>query len=147
MTAFEAILADVQSEQIAASLEYSGDGVSDVCVYGSIEDGSTVFDVFYIVDRRVVDRNDLPGVDTSATRQLALIRYGMNQLDRLVEACTEFSRPVPTELKLHYSVSNRALDSVFEYEPRLSASASLHPNDFVEAWRAEVQTELDAEAE
>lgn len=146
MTTFEDVLTDVQVELIGAALEYAGDGVSDVYVYGSREGGATVFDAFYAVGPNVVDRNDLQGVDTSTDRQLALLDYGMDQLDRLAKACKEFSQPIPTELKLHYSTTNKSLDSAFAYEPRYSHLPMVDPNDLLDAWRREVQTHFRDEA-
>lgn len=141
---FEAALADVQSEMVAATLEYAGDVASDLYIYGSIEDGAIEFDPFFVVQKEVVERHKLPGTDTSPARQDALLGYGIDQLSRLVDAGERFHRPVPTQLKLHYAVASGALDASYEYEPQYSHHPTLTTNDLVERWADEVRATLAA---
>lgn len=141
---FEEVLADVQSEMIAVSLEFGGAAVSDIYAYGATEAGVFAFDPFFVVDGVVAERHKLPGTDTSVSRQKALTHYGTEQLVRLAKAAREFERPLPTQLKLHYSVATRSLDSSYEYDLQYTNHPTLTISDLVERWQREVQSLLDA---
>ena len=139
---FEETLADVQSEIISVSLEYCGPSVSDIYVYASTENGSMFFDPFFVVEGHVVSRGNLAGVDTSIPRQRALVKYGNAQLMRLWDAGVAAGRPVPSQLKLHYSVVKGSLDGEYEYGPQYSNSETLSVHDISSAWKAEIQRSL-----
>lgn len=142
MSTYEELLVEVQSELVAASLEYAGSGVSDVYIFGSTEQNTIFFDPFFAVDGRIYERHKVPAVDTSIPRQRALVKYGNKQLRRLVEASTEFNQPLPLRLKLHYEVAKRSLDSAFEYVPLVSATVGLTEQDISDQWRASLEAEL-----
>lgn len=144
---FEEVLASVQSELISVSLEYSGDVASDIYAYCSTEGGVLQFDPFFVVDGVVTRRHKLPGVDTSIPRQRALVEFGNNELARLREAAKRFNRPLPTQMKLHYSSASRSLDAEYEYEPQYSNHPTLTTDELIEQWEAEVQHALDASDE
>ena len=67
-SSFEDVLADVQSELIAVSLEYAGSNVSAIFAYGAIENKTVQFDPFFVLNGTVVERHQIPEVDTSRER-------------------------------------------------------------------------------
>ncbi|WP_422935444.1 hypothetical protein [Sinomonas sp. P47F7] len=138
---FEGLLADVQSEMIAASLEYAGNGVSDVYIYASTENGSMFFDPFFVVDGEVVGRGKLLNADTSIPRQRLLMKYGSIQLLRLWEAGTKYGRTVPSQLKLHYVVASGSLDAKYEYDAQHSNHRTLTVHDISGRWQDEIRGE------
>ncbi|WP_415855458.1 hypothetical protein [Sinomonas sp. G460-2] len=142
VTSFEGVLSDVQSELIGVSLEYAGTGVSDVYAHGSIEHNTVQFDPFFVIDGRVIERHNLPGVDTSGLRQRSLLQNGAGQLQRLRSAGETFGRPVPTQLKLHYVVASGSLDATYKYEAQYSNDPSVTTEDLVDQWQVEVQKQL-----
>ncbi len=144
MQTFESLLADVQSEMIAAALEYADGAASDIYVFCSAEKGALYFDVFFVADGAVVESHKLPGIDTSIPRQKALIRYGGDQLDRLFEFGRETGQPIPTQIKMHYSVDTKSLDADFAYENLYSDHPNLHTTDLFAEWQREVQESLSA---
>ncbi|MCS3781604.1 hypothetical protein [Tsukamurella ocularis] len=131
---YDEVLADVQSEIISVALEYSGFDVDDVYVYLSTE-RLWHTDIFYRQDGKIVSRAELRGADTSVDRQRPLMKYVRSQLERLVAAATEFGQPAPTEVRLHFIVPNKRLESAFSYTPReLSDDESEH--DLVDLWKS-----------
>ncbi|WP_415855454.1 hypothetical protein [Sinomonas sp. G460-2] len=143
---FEEVLADVQSEMVAASLEYAEGGVSDVYIYASTENGSMFFDPFFVVGGEVVGRGKLLNADTSIPRQRSLVKCGNAQLLRLWEAGTKSGRPVPSQLKLHYVVANGSLDAQYEYGPQYSNHWTLTVHDISGTWQDEIRGETDGRA-
>lgn len=140
MRNIEELLADVQAEMIGACLEYVGDAASDVFVYASMENGTLFFDPFFVVQGELTTKSKVPGVDTSILRQKSLVNFGTAQLNRLYEGCTEFDVAIPTQLKLHFSVGARSLDSDFEYAPQYSNDLSLHSIDLSREWQSEIRS-------
>ncbi|MDQ0648623.1 hypothetical protein QFZ53_002819 [Microbacterium natoriense] len=139
---FESDLAEVQSEMISVALEYVNGNASDIYIYCATEGGVFQFDPFFVVDGKVVERHKVPGVDASVPRQRSLIRFGTDQLLRLAASAKEHSRPLPTQIKIHYLVNGGAVDSSFEYVPQYTNSESLTAADMVERWQADVAAEL-----
>lgn len=142
MSSIEDLLADVQSELVGVSLEYVGDSASDIFVYASMENGTLFFDPFFVVRGELVAKSKVPGVDVSGPRQKSLVNFGTAQLKRLYDGCKELGVAIPTQLKLHYSVETRSLDSDFMYIPQYSNDASLHSIDLSKKWQSEVDSRL-----
>lgn len=137
---YEDVLADVQSEIIAAALEYSGPNVEEVFVYLSTE-RLWHMDVFYRQGERIVSRVQLRDVEVSVGRQRSLMLYVRGQLERLVDAAHDAHQPAPTEARLIYNVQSGGLRSTFRYEPRdLADDESEH--GLVDRWKESEQATL-----
>ncbi|MEZ3161995.1 hypothetical protein AB1K54_15880 [Microbacterium sp. BWT-B31] len=139
---FEHDLADVQSEMIAAALEYVDGRASDVYVYCTTEGGVFQYDPFFVVDGKVAERHKIAGIDTSIPRQRALVKYGNQQLLRLKDAAKKYDRPLPTQIKLHYVVADGSLDASYEYEMQYTNHSSLTAADIVQEWQSEISDSL-----
>jgi len=68
----------------------------------------------------------------------------LDQLTRLCRGCQELNVAIPTQLKLHYSVATRSLNSDFEYEPQYSHDPALFKVDLSESWLSEIRARLGA---
>lgn len=141
MPTYEALLSDVISEIIGACLEYAGTHISDVFVYASLEVGYSV-DPFFAQNGMVVLKSKLPGVDTSAHRQDALLHYGVAQLERLSLEGAKLGAIVPTNMQLHYTVATGALEAEFTNGPTWSLTEDDDSYTLAEAWMARVQDAL-----
>ncbi len=136
------MLTDVQSQMIAAALECAGGTASDVYVFCSAEQGALYFDVFFVAGGAVVKKHKLPGVDTSIPRQDALLDHGESELERLFLACEETGQPIPTQIKMHYVVETRSLETDVTYENLYSDHPTLDTTDLFADWQREVQEAL-----
>lgn len=141
-SSFESVLADVQAELVAVSLDYAGEAPSDAFIYCSLEEHFLVFNVFFIVNGQVVKKHKVPDADTSFDQQDRLLDYGQAQLQRLVDAGAEFGRSVPTEIKMHYVVASRSLDADYKYDLQYTNDDSLHSSDIFQRWQDEVSAAL-----
>lgn len=141
---YEALFSDVLSELVAASVEYADGTASDVYIYASTEGGSPAFEPFFGRGDELVERHKLPGIDTSSERQRALLRYGNDQLIRLIAASPQPNQPLPTEMKLHYKVSTGETDARVRYDPIWLDSEGASFEDVSEQWKAEIQDGFSA---
>lgn len=139
---FEGVLADVQSEMISAALEYVDGRASDVFVYCTTEGGIFQYDPFFVVDGKVTERHKIAGIDTSISRQRSLIKFGNQQLLRLKDAAKKYDRPLPTQMKLHYVITDGSLDASFEYEMQYTNNSSKTAADMIQEWQWEISEGL-----
>jgi len=135
---YEASLADLFSELVSVTLEYSGNAVTDIFIYASLEDG-VFFDPFFAIKREIFERHKLPGIDTSIDRQRALVKYASRQLEQFAEGCSKFSQPVPSQIKLRYVVATGRTDADLQYEPQWSNTQDVSFHDRSEEWQEQVR--------
>lgn len=129
---YESTLADAQSEIIAAALEFSGDDVDDVYVLLATQT-KLYAQVFYRANGAIVKKSQLPDVDVSSSRQIALMRYVVAQLRRLRDSALTADQPVPVEARLHYKNQTGSLHTEFSYES-LELAADESEDDLVLRW-------------
>ena len=136
---YEVLLADLLSELVAVSLEYSNNSVSDVFVYASTEQGWFFIDPFFASHGEIVERHKLAGVDTSDERQDAFLAYGTKQLAQFAKECSALDYAVPTEIKVHYVVATGKTDASQQYEAQHSNTSDVSVHDKSEEWMEEVR--------
>ena len=139
---YQALLTETLTELVAVSLDYSGDVASDIYVYASLEANAITFDPFFVANGQVVERHKLPGADTSADQQRALLNYGTAQLRGLVQGGAKLEQAVPTEIKLHYVVGSGKTDADMKYDPQWSHTPDLSFADISERWQEEIRASL-----
>jgi len=143
MAVFEDVFSDAQSEMVSVAVEYSGGQASDIFIYFSRQGGIHTAQVRYVQQGKVVNSKDLAGVDTSPSRQMAVLRHMVAQVSRIEAAGKEFGRDAPTEGYLHYRVTTGSLDARYSNSD-IPPGEDPHWDDKVAAWMAAVQKELDA---
>ena len=80
-------------------------------------------------------------VDTSKNMMVALQRFGLEDIQKLLDVCQEYNREHPTEMWLIYDAQKNSLDSRYSYEGRYDKDEELLPRLEFEKWFEEVKGE------
>ncbi|CAI2767149.1 hypothetical protein [Flavobacterium collinsii] len=139
---FEDYLSKFQEDIISIALDYVDGKVDGIFIYGACENGTSLFDVFYKINGKIIEKEKLNDAldydykiyDTSYERQSALLNHGLNSLDNLEEKCDEFNREMPTEMRLYYDAKNNRLQAKYRYDYIFSDDNDLLPGDVFHAW-------------
>ena len=138
---FEDAFMEVQEGLLALCMEFAGDAaVDEVYAYGSIEDDAYSFNAFYVKQGEVLPTHKI-NEDLPTIRQF--LQIGTQDLVRLENVCREYGRPVPAELRLHYTVDGGHLDAHYEYGSVCSKESGLSPMLVFREWRESVEKELE----
>ena len=138
--AFEDAFMEVQEGLLALCMEFAGDAaVDEVYAYGSIEDDAYSFNAFYVKQGEVLPTHKI-NEDLPTIRQF--LQIGTQDLVRLEKVCREYGRPVPAELRLHYTVDGGHLDAHYEYDPVCGAGSGISPAQVFRSWRESVEKEM-----
>ena len=138
---------DVQRDMVALCVEYVRDKAERVFIFGSIENGHYMFDVFYAISGSVVMTHEItqalqtPELEERKRVIPNLLRTGISDLERLEEVCEEFGQPVPTELRLVYDARRDSLEADYKYDPVYTHTKDLDSSDVFNAWFEEVKRE------
>ena len=139
--AFEDAFMEIQEGSLALCMEFAGDAkVDEVYAYGSIEEDAYSFNAFYVKQGQVLPAHKI-NEDLPTIRQF--LQIGTQDLIRLEKTCREYGRPVPTELRLHYTVDGGHLDAHYEYRSVCSKESGLSPMLVFREWRESVEKELE----
>ena len=79
-------------------------------------------------------------VDDSDNMSFALLKYGTEDVMKLVDICQEYNREHPTEMWLIYDAQKNTLNSRYSYEGRYDKDEELLPRLEFEKWFEEVKS-------
>ncbi|WP_336511058.1 DUF600 domain-containing protein [Bhargavaea massiliensis] len=141
---FEDFFSQLQMDMVAVCLEYVNNQADDIYIYGSYEPQMYFFDAFYRMNKQVVHKHELNKVngqryDVSDERQWALLDAGIEDLKEIHKKHKEFNHDMPTEIKLHYDVTQNKLSGKYRYDLVYSNSEELLPDHIFDAWFEEVK--------
>ncbi|MDH4557420.1 DUF600 domain-containing protein [Pseudomonas sp. BN417] len=139
---FEDYFSEYQTDMVSIALEYADGRADEIFIYGACEDGTTAFDVFYRINGKIVEKDNLNSAvvsgisayDTSGERQSAMLNIGLDNLDNIEAKCGEFHREMPTEIRLHYDVKNNKMRAKYRYDRIFSEHADILPDDVFDTW-------------
>ena len=77
-------------------------------------------------------------VDDLTISMFSVLRYGLEDIQKLFDVCQEYNREHPTEMWLIYAMKN-SLDSRYSYEGRYDKDEELLPRLEFEKWFEEVK--------
>ena len=145
---FEEQLMDIQSDMLTLSLEYIENKAEKVYVYGVLEAGLVSFDVFYKIGKHISEKHDvnkylLEKINDSDDIQFSLLEYGIEDLEKIESLFKEYSRAVPTEIKLVYDVGKNSLKSKYNYDAIYEKNEDLSVSDVFETWVQEEKSKLE----
>ncbi|USK34305.1 DUF600 domain-containing protein [Bacillus sp. F19] len=147
---FEDYFSELQTDMVAICLEYVDDKADDIYIYCSYEPEMYSFDVFYRINNRFVLKHEVNNAvkiitrkpehvyDTADNRQFGVLDIGNEDLQKIHQKCKEFGREMPTEMKMHYSVTNNKLEVKYRYDLVYSNDDILLPDDIFEKWYKEI---------
>lgn len=55
-------------------------------------------------------------IDDSVDRRRAILKFGVEDLKKIIAICDKYNKPAPTEMKLIYNIKNNSLDADYKYE-------------------------------
>lgn len=112
---FEDEFMEVQSGLISLCMEFIGENeVDKVYAYGSIEDGSYSFNAFFEVN----GENKKPkAFEPQVQKIYKFLNVGTLELANIEDVCTQYNKPIPTEIKMYYDVKTGKFNADYKYEP------------------------------
>ena len=145
MTQFEDKFMDVQASMISLALEYVQNQAEKVYIYCISEEALLSFDVFYKINGTVTKMyavNEIINkkVDTSKNMMVTVQRFGLEDIQKMIDVCQEYNREHPTEMWLIYDAQKNSLDSHYSYEGRYDKDEELLPRLEFEKWFEEVRS-------
>ena len=146
MTQFEDKFMEVQASMISLALEYVQNQSEKVYIYCISEEALLSFDVFYKINGIVTKMHAVneiinKKVDTSKNMMVAVQRFGLEDIQKMLDVCQEYNREHPTEMWLIYDVQKNSLDSRYSYEGRYDNDEELIPRLEFEKWFEEVKVQ------
>ena len=146
MTQFEDKFMEVQVSMISLAMEYVQNQAEKVYIYCISEEALLSFDVFYKINGIVTKMHAVneiinKKVDTSKNMMVAVQRFGLEDIQKLLDVCQEYDREHPTEMWLIYDAQKNSLDSRYSYEGRYDKDEELIPRLEFEKWFEEVKVQ------
>ena len=146
MTQFEDKFMEVQASMISLAMEYVQDQAEKVYIYCISEEALLSFDVFYKINGVFVKLHRVntvldTKVDDSHNMMFSVLRYGNEDIQKLIDVCQEYGREHPTEMWLVYDVQKNRLESRYSYEGRYEKDDDLEllPSLEFEKWFEEMK--------
>ena len=144
MTQFEDKFMEVQVSMISLAMEYVQNQAEKVYIYCISEEALLSFDVFYKINGVYVKLHRVntvldTKVDTSKNMMVAVQRFGLEDIQKMLDVCQEYNREHPTEMWLIYDVQKNSLDSRYSYEGSYDKDEELIPRLEFAKWFEEVK--------
>ena len=144
MTQFEDKFMEVQVSMISLAMEYVQNQAEKIYIYCISEEALQSYKVFYKINGIVIEMDKVnevvaKKVDDSDNMAFALLRYGAEDIQKLIDVCQEYNREHPTEMWLIYDAQKNSLDSRYSYEGRYDKDEELLPRLEFEKWFEEVK--------
>ena len=145
MIQFEDKFMEVQVSMISLAMEYVQNQAEKIYIYCISEEALLSFDAFYKINgtvTRMYAVNEIINkkVDTSKNMMVAVQRFGLEDIQKLLDVCQEYDREHPTEMWLIYDAKKNSLDSQYSYEGRYDKDEELIPRLEFEKWFEEVKS-------
>lgn len=137
MRLFEDEFMDIQSDIIGMCLDFVDDEVDKVYAYGYINEKSTRFNVFFVVDSKAKWTHEF------AKNQNEIFEYldeGIEYLEKMAEICKRYGQRMPTELRMVYDNQTGKYESTYVYEEL--ETEDLSAGEIFRSWKEEVENEL-----
>jgi hypothetical protein len=138
---FEDYFSELQADMVSLCLEYVNKKADDIYIYCYHELGEYGMNVFYKINGKFVKKHKVNEVyseiNASEERQTALLRIGNEDVLKVINLCKEYSREVPTEMKLIYNVDTNKLEASYSYDLKFT-NLSKSSNEMFNEWFEEV---------
>ncbi|MEN2667813.1 DUF600 domain-containing protein [Listeria aquatica] len=146
---FEEYFTDLQADMVSICLEYSEKKVEKIYIYGSIENNTTAFNVFFESKGKLLHLNELNSVleqnnkiDDHIDRQFGVLQIGVEDIEKIRHLCEEYKMDVPTEIKIQYDVLENNMNADYRYENVYSNTKDKTDNDIFNDWFEEIKITL-----
>ena len=145
---FEDEFSAKQTDMIQLALEYAdrvGQKVDTVYIYGSNENNSYSFNIFYISENKIFTMRTLPRRDFDDLNNLIfhVLKIGTDDVKELKKICQKYNQPMPRQIKLIYDNVKKSVNGKYSYDLLYSNSDTLTADDIFEQWYNEVKEEIE----
>ena len=147
MTQFEDKFMEVQASMISLALEYVQNQAEKVYIYCISEEALQSYKVFYKINGIVIEMDKVNEVatnkiDDSDNMAFALLEYGAEDIQKLIDVCQEYNHEHPTEMWLIYDNIQNKVSGKYSYDLFYSNSDTLTADDIFEQWYKETKEEV-----
>ena len=137
-----------QTDIIQLALEYAervAQKVDTVYIYGSNENNSYSFNIFYISENKIFTMRSLPGNNFEDLNNLIfhVLKIGTEDVKELKKICEKYNQPMPTQIKLIYDHKQNKVKGKYFYDLFYSNSDTLTSGNIFEQWYNEVKKEIE----
>ena len=139
---FEDYFSEIQSDMVAITLEYVEGRAEKIFIYCSFEENVVSSEFFYKINGQILKKNKLNNIlrqgespyDVSIDRQKAAARIINDDIEKLIELCTEYKKDMPTQIKLIYDIGANSLNADYRYDLVFSEDLTKGAFDALEEW-------------
>ena len=144
MVKFENEFMEIQAGMVALGMEYVQNQAEKVYIYCIAEKELLSFNIFFRINGVFVKLHKVntvldTKVDDSDNMMFSVLRYGNEDIQKLIDVCQKYNREHPTEMWLIYDAKKNSLDSRYSYEGRYDKDEELLPRLEFEKWFEEVK--------
>lgn len=142
---FEDLFMDLQADMVDICLEYVDHQADKIYLYGCREGRLIHSDCFYDIDGQVVERWNIrkvaPRNTATPENEEKVLDILLDDLCELEKLCVEYSKPMPTEIKMIYDVKKNSLDVKYKYDNQWLYHKTRTSDDIFAEWFEEVKNE------
>ena len=135
---FEDCFSVIQTDMVEICLEYCLKKADKIYIYCSAENNKYTTNFFFDVHGKIVKKHklteEIPSCDVSTDTQGQVLRILVDDLKQLEQVCEDFERPMPTEIKMVYDVTENSLRAKYQYAIVYSDHPTKTARDIVEEW-------------
>ena len=143
---FDSKFSKIITEMVEIAFEYvdyNEKEIDTIYIYGSMEDYSFFYNVFYRVNGQLTELHKLNDIskeqyDLSDERTFGLLELGNKYLQEIKKLFIEDEREVPTQMKMVYYPKTKKFSTDISYEPYWSNNTELLPDDIFLQWYKEI---------
>ena len=122
--AFEDFMSEILTDIISICLEYVEGKADKIYIYCSFDGEVLSCDFFYQINNNIVRKHELNTAvqtdtfhyDTSTARQSAVFDVIFEDMEKIYNLCSEYKRPMWSEIKMIYDVKANSVSSNFNYD-------------------------------
>lgn len=144
---FEDYFSELQADMVSICMENVGKRANTIYIYCSCEENIISSSYFYNINGKIVSRSKLNDAispsdktyDVSIARQKAVTKIINEDIKKIMKVCSEYQRPMPTEMRLVYNVNENSLEAEYKYENVYSESQTKTAYDIADEWFDEIR--------
>ena len=147
---FEDYFSELQADMVSICMENVEKRANIIYVYCSCEKNTVASSYFYNINGKIVSRSKLndaislsdKAYDVSIERQKAVTEIINENIKKIMKVCSEYKRPMPTEMKLIYHVNENSLKAEYKYENVYSETQTKTAYDAADEWFDEIENQI-----
>ncbi len=136
---FENSISEIQTSMISLALEFAGEEIETIYIYGAREKNVHAFDAFFKISNKIVRKESF----NTEENQWKFLQLGSEDYEKFCNTFKKFNEYVPTQLKLIFDNKNKKASAVYCYDKFFSHREDLTPNDIFNQWFEEEKQKIE----